>query len=57
MRLTHRWWSVLVAAVLSGLVGVPAVAAAGAQFLPCSACARGPRGLSRYRAPMAISPI
>ena len=34
MRLTHQWWSVLVAAVLGGLVGVTAVAAAGAQFLP-----------------------
>jgi branched-chain amino acid transport system substrate-binding protein len=34
MRLQHRWWSVLVVAVLSGLVGVTAVAAAGAQFLP-----------------------
>src|SRR5215475_3765263 len=30
----HQWWSVLVVAVLSGLVGVTAVAAAGAQFLP-----------------------
>jgi branched-chain amino acid transport system substrate-binding protein len=30
----HQWWCVLVAAVLSGLVGVTAVAAAGAQFLP-----------------------
>jgi branched-chain amino acid transport system substrate-binding protein len=34
MRLQHQWWSVLVAAGLSGLVGVAAVAAAGAQFLP-----------------------
>jgi branched-chain amino acid transport system substrate-binding protein len=34
MRLKHQWWSVLVAAVLLGLVGVTAVAAAGAQFLP-----------------------
>src|SRR5437867_8710407 len=33
MRLKHQWWSVLVAAVLSGLVGVTAVAA-GEQFLP-----------------------
>src|SRR5215831_18497475 len=30
----HQWWRVLVAAVLGGLVGVTAVAAAGAQFLP-----------------------
>ena len=34
MRLQHQWWSVLVAAVLGGLVGVTAVAAAGEQFLP-----------------------
>jgi branched-chain amino acid transport system substrate-binding protein len=34
MRVQHPWWSGLVAAVLSGLVGVTAVAAAGAQFLP-----------------------
>jgi branched-chain amino acid transport system substrate-binding protein len=33
MRLKHLWWSVLVAVVLSGLVGVTAVAA-GEQFLP-----------------------
>ncbi len=34
MRLQHQWWSVLVAAVLGALVGVTAVAAAGAQFVP-----------------------
>ena len=34
MRLQQQWWSVLVAAVLGGLVGVTAVAAAGEQFLP-----------------------
>jgi len=34
MRLKHQWWSVLVAAVLGGLVGATAVAAAGEQFLP-----------------------
>jgi branched-chain amino acid transport system substrate-binding protein len=34
MRLQQQWGSGLVAAVLSGLVGVTAVAAAGAQFLP-----------------------
>ena len=34
MRLQHQWGSVLVAAVLGGLVGVTAVTAAGAQFLP-----------------------
>ena len=34
MHLQRQWWSGLVAAVLLGLVGVTAVAAAGAQFLP-----------------------
>ena len=34
MHLQRQWWSGLVAAVLSGLVGVTAVAAAGEQFLP-----------------------
>ena len=34
MRLTHPWWRGFVAAMLSGLVGVMAVAAAGEQFLP-----------------------
>ena len=34
MRLQHPWWSVLVAAVLLGRVGVTTVAAADAQFLP-----------------------
>src|SRR5262245_31868615 len=34
MRLQHQWWSGLVAAVLVGLVGVIAVAAAGTEFLP-----------------------
>src|SRR5262245_320937 len=34
MRLQHQWGSALVAAVLGGLVGVTAVAAAGEQFLP-----------------------
>ena len=34
MRLKHQWGSVLVASVLGGLVGVTAVAVAGAQFLP-----------------------
>ena len=33
MRLKHQWWSMLVAAVLGGLVGVTA-GAAGEQFLP-----------------------
>jgi branched-chain amino acid transport system substrate-binding protein len=34
MRVQQPWWSVLLAAVLGGLVSVTAVAAAGAQFLP-----------------------
>jgi branched-chain amino acid transport system substrate-binding protein len=34
MRLPQPWWSGLVAAVLSGLVGVTAVAGAGTQFIP-----------------------
>src|SRR6059036_1888123 len=34
MHLQRPWWRVLVAAVLGGLVGVTAVAAAGEQFLP-----------------------
>jgi branched-chain amino acid transport system substrate-binding protein len=34
MRGQQPWWSVLLAAVLGGLVGVTAGAAAGAQFLP-----------------------
>ena len=34
MHLQYQWWSGLVAAGLIGLVGVTAVAAAGAQFLP-----------------------
>jgi branched-chain amino acid transport system substrate-binding protein len=34
MRWQHQWWSVLVAAILGGLVGVMAVAAADEQFIP-----------------------
>ena len=34
MRVQHQWWRMLMAAVLGGLVGVTAVAAAGEQFLP-----------------------
>ena len=40
MRWQHQWWSVLVAAVLGGLVGVTAVAA-GAQFLPVLSAREG----------------
>jgi branched-chain amino acid transport system substrate-binding protein len=42
MRLQQRWWSGLVAAVLSGLVGVTAVAA-GEQFLPLLSIREGAR--------------
>jgi branched-chain amino acid transport system substrate-binding protein len=41
MHLKRQWWSVLVAAVLGGLVSVTAVAAAGAQFLPVLARREG----------------
>src|SRR5262249_39167989 len=41
MRLQHQWWTVLVAAVLGGLVGVTAVASAGEQFLPLLAAREG----------------
>jgi branched-chain amino acid transport system substrate-binding protein len=41
MRLKHRWWSRLVAAVLGGLVSVTAVAAAGEQFIPVLAVREG----------------
>jgi branched-chain amino acid transport system substrate-binding protein len=41
MRGQQAWWSVLAAAVLSGLVGVTAVAAAGAQFLPVLSIRQG----------------
>src|SRR5262245_62444207 len=34
MHLQRQWWSALVAVMLGGLVGVTAVAATGAQFLP-----------------------
>src|SRR5438093_11649767 len=34
MRLQRQWWSGLVAAVLSGLVGATEVRAAGEQFIP-----------------------
>src|SRR5215831_1178700 len=34
MHRQSQWWSVLVAAMVGGLVGVTAVAAAGVQFLP-----------------------
>jgi branched-chain amino acid transport system substrate-binding protein len=43
MRLQHQWWSGLAAAVLGGLVGVTAVAAAGAQFLPVLSTREGAR--------------
>ena len=56
MRLKELWWSVLVAAVLGGLVGVRAVAAAGAQFLPVLGAREGAqRGYCKSRWPMASS--
>ena len=42
MRLKHLWWRGLVATVLGGLVGMTAVAAAGAQFLPVLSVREGP---------------
>ena len=57
MRLKQQCWSVLVAAVLGGLVGVTAVAAAGEQFLPLLGVREGACGLLGYRRPMASSPI
>ena len=41
MRWQHPRWSVLWAAVISGLVGVTALAAAGEQFLPVLAVREG----------------
>ena len=55
MRLQHLWWSGLVAAVLSGLVGVTAVAAAGAQFLPVLGYREGAQRFLGSRLPMASS--
>ena len=57
MRLQHQWWSGLVAAVLGGLVGVTAVAAAGEQFLPVLGVREGARGLLGSRVSMATLPI
>ena len=51
MRLKHQWWSGLVAAVLGGLVGVTAVAAAGAQFLPILGVREG--ALRSFQIPLA----
>ena len=51
MRLQQQWWSVLVAAVLGGLVGVTAVAAAGEQFLPVLGVREG--ALRSLQIPMA----
>src|SRR5438552_2090628 len=42
MRLQQQWWSVLMAAVLLGLVGVTAVAA-GEQFIPVLSTREGAR--------------
>src|SRR3989442_386450 len=49
MRLKQQWWSVLVAAVLSGLVGVTAVAA-GEQFIPVLSTREG--ALKSFQTPL-----
>ncbi len=41
MHLKQRWWSVLVAAVLGGLVSVTEVTAAGEQFIPVLSAREG----------------
>src|SRR5215510_10821650 len=41
MRVQQQWWNGLMAAVLGGLVGVTAVAAAGAQFIPILSAREG----------------
>ena len=57
MRIQHQWWSGLVAAVLSGLVGVTAVAAAGEQFLPVLGIREGAMRSLQIPLPMASSTI
>jgi branched-chain amino acid transport system substrate-binding protein len=51
MRLKHQWWSVLVAAVLSGLGGVTGLAAAGEQFIPVLSTREG--ALRSFQIPLA----
>ena len=51
MPLQRPWWGVLVVAGLSGLVGVTAVAAAGAQFLPILSTREG--GVRSFQIPLA----
>ena len=56
MRIQHRWWSGLVAAMLGGLVGVTAVAAVLEQFLPVLSTREGAlRAVPWHRLPMASS--
>lgn len=43
MRLKHLWWRGLMVAVLGGLVGGAAMAAAGAQFIPILSIREGAR--------------
>jgi hypothetical protein len=57
MRIQQQGWSGLVAAMLVGLVGVSAVAAAGEQFIPILGFREGDRGFLGYRRPMASSPM
>ena len=42
MRVQHQWWSVLVAAVLGGLVSTTLAGAAGEQFIPILSVREGP---------------
>jgi branched-chain amino acid transport system substrate-binding protein len=51
MRLKQWWWSVLVASLLGGLVGVTAVAAAGEQFIPVLVTREG--GMRSLQIPIA----
>jgi branched-chain amino acid transport system substrate-binding protein len=51
MRVQHQWWQGLLAAVLSGLVGMTAVAGADKQFLPILSVREG--GLRAAQIPLA----
>ena len=57
MHLQQQWWSGLVAAVLGGLVGVTAVAAAGEQFLPVLGVREGALRFIRIPRADGLSPI
>jgi branched-chain amino acid transport system substrate-binding protein len=51
MRVQHQWWQGLLAAVLSGLVGMTAVAGVDTQFLPILSVREG--GLRAAQIPLA----